>query len=182
MDCSLPGSSVHGIFQARVDIVKWQIKQFSDGLIPFIHGLGAYSASQEVEHLSWGILGNGEFCKALQVPTWLIRIVYLTLFRKIKEQGNESRVHSWPNIWNCLIGYSMFLVSWNIYRNTKVCWCNTLDKSSSILSLEVYFNNIYDEFSHNDGALVLLEVSLMCLCQIRGSHTNHGPCIRVYEP
>ena len=42
---------------------------------------------------------------------WLIRIVYLTLFRKIEEQGNESRVHSWPNIWNCLIGYTMFLVT-----------------------------------------------------------------------
>ena len=42
---------------------------------------------------------------------WLIRIVYLTLSRKIKEQGNESRVHSWPNIWNSLIGYIVFLVT-----------------------------------------------------------------------
>ena len=42
---------------------------------------------------------------------WLIKIVYLTLFRKIKEQGNESRVHSWPNIWNSLIGYTVFLVT-----------------------------------------------------------------------
>ena len=31
MDCSLPGSSVHGIFQARV--LEWVAIAFSDGLI-----------------------------------------------------------------------------------------------------------------------------------------------------
>jgi len=40
MDCSLPGSSVHGIFQARV--LEWGAIAFSDGIlglvnIPCIH-------------------------------------------------------------------------------------------------------------------------------------------------
>ena len=30
MDCSLPGSSVHGIFQARV--LEWVASAFSDGI------------------------------------------------------------------------------------------------------------------------------------------------------
>ena len=33
MDCSLPGSSVHGIFQARV--LKWVASDFSDILTYF---------------------------------------------------------------------------------------------------------------------------------------------------
>ena len=33
MDCSLPGSSVHGIFQARV--LEWGAIAFSEGIILF---------------------------------------------------------------------------------------------------------------------------------------------------
>ena len=35
MDCSLPGSSVHGIFQARV--LKWATIAFSDNMILYVY-------------------------------------------------------------------------------------------------------------------------------------------------
>ena len=35
MDCSLPGSSVHGIFQVR--ILEWVAVAFSDGLPSSVH-------------------------------------------------------------------------------------------------------------------------------------------------
>ena len=35
MDCSLPGSSVHGIFQARV--LEWGAIAFSDNLLEFCY-------------------------------------------------------------------------------------------------------------------------------------------------
>ena len=34
MDCSLPGSSIHGIFQARVLVAKWVAISFSRGIFP----------------------------------------------------------------------------------------------------------------------------------------------------
>ena len=40
MDCSLPGSSVHGIFQARV--VEWVAISFSKGDTPKIHFIPCY--------------------------------------------------------------------------------------------------------------------------------------------
>ena len=35
MDCSLPGSSVHGIFQARV--LEWGDIAFSDSILPLVY-------------------------------------------------------------------------------------------------------------------------------------------------
>ena len=45
MDCSLPGSSVHGIFQARV--LEWGAIAFSE-----IRGLGEYKAMEACEEES----------------------------------------------------------------------------------------------------------------------------------
>ena len=42
MDCSLPGSSIHGIFQARV--LEWGAIAFSDVLISDEHVIRIYSS------------------------------------------------------------------------------------------------------------------------------------------
>ena len=48
MDCSLPGSSIHGIFQARV--LEWGAIAFSD-LIHYINKIRASPVAQWVKNL-----------------------------------------------------------------------------------------------------------------------------------
>ena len=52
MDCSLPGSSVHGIFQARV--LEWGAIAFSS--------LGSYTTSSVLKHSFW--------CQCSKLPDW----------------------------------------------------------------------------------------------------------------
>ena len=50
MDCSLPGSSVHGIFQARV--LEWGAKVAADNMIPVQTQMQKHSGiKQEVEEV-----------------------------------------------------------------------------------------------------------------------------------
>ena len=50
MDCSLPGSSVHGIFQARV--LKWGAIAFSDSFSKHIYIIIPESTSLETKELT----------------------------------------------------------------------------------------------------------------------------------
>ena len=65
MDCSPPGSSIHGIFQERV--LEWGAIAFSSKLLPIYKtGIGAITVIQEPQHID-------EICfwvpKRLLLPT-----------------------------------------------------------------------------------------------------------------
>ena len=70
MDCSLPGSSVHGIFQARV--LEW-------GAIAFSISHGSYALLDSFSSLwqlavkqpSWVVLLCCSACQALKWPPWI---------------------------------------------------------------------------------------------------------------
>ena len=53
MDCSLPGSSVHGIFQAR--ILEWEVIPFSRGALP---GIKPIPPALEMDSLPLSYQGN----------------------------------------------------------------------------------------------------------------------------
>ena len=59
MDCSLPGSSVHGIFQARV--LEWVAIAFSMATAEFSTLVALLSAALSQHHLSGFEIGQQEF-------------------------------------------------------------------------------------------------------------------------
>ena len=80
MDCSLPGSSIHGIFQARV--LEWVAIAFSAIIIEWMNNLlFAFSSSigrqKSESHLqSKAILSYREFCRSYSIHASIALIVW----------------------------------------------------------------------------------------------------------
>ena len=70
MDCSLPGSSIHGIFQARV--LEWGVIAFSDseGRSLYI-SLSRFPFGKEIRELSKGSHTSGQHCFSNCDRSWL---------------------------------------------------------------------------------------------------------------
>ena len=60
MDCSLPGSSIHGIFQARV--LEWGAIAFSDDLLLHLSNSGHQFTDPELEHRDPDSVYLGKAC------------------------------------------------------------------------------------------------------------------------
>ena len=113
MDCSLPGSSVHGIFQARV--LEWGAIAFSDS---FLEGLKSLLLSNTVIlKLSYFILrGKGIYCRIdfKHLPTALWRVFFRNL-------------HTCFSVWSGKLSkkqpcnYFSTTPNWNRFRS-NICW------------------------------------------------------------
>ena len=114
MDCSLPGSSVHGIFQARV--LEWVAIAFSITMVQFssiqslsrVHLFGTQWTAAHQASLS--ITNSQSLPKSMSIELvmpsnhlLLCRPLLLlpSIFSRIRIFSNESALHSrWPNYWS----------------------------------------------------------------------------------
>ena len=106
--------------------------------------LEEYSDSQAMEHSPREFEQEWVLCSIRSgkaIRAGLAGVVNMTLFRKIKEQGNKYRAQKY-GVWGladwmyCVSGQAEPLQE----HEVSVCWCDTPSRSDSILGLEIYFD------------------------------------------
>ena len=93
MDCSLPGSSLHGILQARV--LEWVVISFSRGLNP-----GLLHSRQTLWPLSYHLFWFSEWAKKKRAgQVQLLSIKWVIKWSLEKEMTTHSSTLAWKIPW-----------------------------------------------------------------------------------
>ena len=143
MDCSLPGSSVHGISQAR--ILEWVAVFFSRGSSPtraWIHVsyiVGGFFTTESLGTIEfWDSEGGGDFPPVFCM--WCLNIFH-PLFQ---HPSNGAFSNSWPWCWSCGFFLSSSFLTWKIglimprdqdcYRGQRSCMSKLRQEGNNCFS------------------------------------------------
>ena len=91
MDCSLPGSSIHGIFQARV--LEWVAIAFSFVLfksLQILTGLELEFLSATLDIIDHFLSGSTDVYDALHETKWLLTILNFYQLSQLAPKKNSS--------------------------------------------------------------------------------------------
>ena len=125
MDCSPPGSSAHGIFQARV--LEWGATAFSDVRSMNQGKLGA--VQQEMARLNMNILGISEL-KWTGIGEFNSDDHYIYYCGQKSLSRNRVPIIVNKRVWNVVLGYNL--------KNDKMISVRFQGKSFNIIVIQVY--------------------------------------------